>query len=114
MVEQTKTTKNISIIIVSLIASFNAYAGEKLDEILSVTTNVTYVSKKYPHIVQTPDQTLKKNSGNCQDTALLVKKLAEEKGLKSEYQLEQGGRHIVVIVTDGIKKTRISNGKARR
>ena len=115
--------KIILALIVILASSLSCYCAEtnKVEKILNITKEIQYQHRNYSvrgvadieKVAQKPSETLSKKEGNCCDSAILVKELAEKAGLKAELKFENHGKHVVVIVTEGVKRTKISNGKKR-
>lgn len=119
---QGMVRKTILILIVSL-AIVTCYGAEtnKVEKILNTVKDIRYEHRNYTvkdisdieNVAQKPSETLSKKSGNCCDSAILAKELAEKEGLKADLKFENHGKHVVVIVTEGVKKTKISNGRKR-
>lgn len=113
--------RKLIILLVLIAAPLLASETNKVDLIAEQTKDIRWESRNYviknindlEKVAQSPEKTLKTKEGNCVDTAVLIKELAEEKGLKAEYKLERKGKHVVVLVTEGVKITKFSNGRKR-
>lgn len=98
----------------------NTNKNDKLGQIDKIMGNIHYcgiptmiINTNYDRYGQSPEVTVNRGYGNCLDQSRLVKKLAEDRGLRARYQSEY--HHVVTMVTDPYtgKEWRYSNGKRK-
>lgn len=115
--------KIIAIPIIIFSCSISCYGADtnRVEKILEKVKDIRWETRNYlvkdindlEKVAQTPDDTLRKKVGNCVDQSILIKDLAEKSGMKAELKFENNGKHVVVIVTEGVKRTKISGGRRR-